>query len=71
MDHDWYLHILVWAPSAAFLGGLIFTLWTGRLYGRGPIFSRSEQPRNYWAGVTFLVVCLTVATYGAATGFTP
>lgn len=69
IDHDWYLRFLVWGPTTAFLGGLIFTLWTGRLFARGPVFTRHEHSKSYWTGVMFLVLGLIITTYLAATSF--
>lgn len=71
IDQEWYLPILVWVVPAGFLAALIFTLWTGKLYARGPICFRDKQPDAYWSGVAFLVVCLAITVYMAVSTHHP
>jgi hypothetical protein len=63
VDSDWYLSFLVWMPTLGFLGFLIFTLWTGKLYVRGPVFTRNERPSGYWFGVGVIAVFLAISIY--------
>ena len=69
MDREGYLPILAWLPAIAFLSGLVFTLWPGNLHARAAVLSRDEKPQTYWMGVAFMVVCLAITIYGAATAF--
>jgi len=67
-DQEWYLSFLIWVPASAFFGALVFTLWTGRLYARGPIHSRDTEPSTYWVGVGFIAVCMAVTISFALDG---
>ncbi len=63
VDHEWYLPILIWIPAVALLGGLIFTLRSGKLYARGTAITRQDDPATYWIGAAFLVVFSLFAIY--------
>jgi hypothetical protein len=63
---EWYLSFLVWVPSLGFVAFLVFTLWTGKLYARGPIYLRDKHPVEYWSGVGFLVFMVAVVLALAA-----
>lgn len=69
MGHDWYLPILIWFLAIAFIGFLVFTLWTGKFYARGPVYGRRERPSEYWTGVVFLALASSLLTYVAITDF--
>jgi hypothetical protein len=60
---EWYLPILVAVPPIAFLAALGFTLWSGKLYVRGPIYTRAEAPSVYWTGTGFIAICAAVTIY--------
>ena len=61
VDRDWYLSFLIWIPALGFLGFLAFTLWSGKFYARGVIYTRTESPALYWLGSGFLAFCLLCA----------
>jgi hypothetical protein len=61
IDQPWFLPIVSWALPAIFLGVIGFTLWSGKLYGRGTVYLRNAQPNTYWCGIAFLALC-AVAT---------
>ena len=68
-DREWYLPFIGAIVPIGFLGFLAFTLWSGKLYARGAICTRAENPSVYWTGVAFIVICLVVTVYLWTTDF--
>jgi len=68
-DREWYLPFIGAIVPIGFLGFLVVTLWSGKLYARGSILTRTENPSAYWTGAAFIVICLAVTAYLWATGF--